>query len=234
MRPLYLLDSYAREFEARVVSVNGKYIILDSTAFYPNSGGQPNDTGKLICNDADYNVAYVAKIGEQVSHEVDKEGLQAGDKVKGVIDWERRHMLMRMHTAAHVLSAIIHKRAGALITGNQLGLEQSRIDFSLEVLDREKIAQYVEEANKALAANIPVKTYFLGREEAMKIAGVVKLAGAMPPEVSELHIVEIGDIDLQADAGTHVRSTGEVGKIELLRLENKGKNNRRIYYALRK
>ncbi|MBI2971690.1 MAG: alanyl-tRNA editing protein [Candidatus Aenigmarchaeota archaeon] len=233
MRPLYLQDHGLREFDATVVSVNGLHVILDNTAFYPSSGGQPNDTGVLVADGVTYTVTNVTKTGGSIVHELDAAGLHAGDRVHGVIDWQRRHALSRMHTAAHVLSAIIHKEAGALITGNQLGIDQSRIDFSLDVLDRETIASYVEKANKALASRIPVKTYFLRREEALHIPGVVKLAAALPPNVSELHIVEIGSVDTQADAGTHVSNTDEVGRIELLRMENKGKSNRRVYFALR-
>ena len=104
---LYLDNSYLKEFEAVVEYVNDdKYIILDQTAFYPSSGGQPNDTGTMICNGEEYNVVYVTKIDGKVSHEVDKPGLKIGDKIKGVINWERRYKLMRMHTAAHVLNAI--------------------------------------------------------------------------------------------------------------------------------
>ena len=232
-RPLYLLDPYMKEFDAVVSDAKGKFVVLDNTAFYPNSGGQPHDTGVMIVDGAEYRVVYAGKFGGNISHEVDREGLKAGDRVKCAVDWQRRHVLMRMHTAAHILSAIINKETGALITGNQLDVDQSRIDFSLEVLDREKIAEYVRMANVAVARNIEIKQYFLKREEAMKIPGVVKLASALPPAVEELHMVGIGDVDLQADGGPHVSNTKEVGAIELVKLENKGKNNRRIYYTLK-
>ena len=139
---------------------------------------------------------------------------------------------MRMHTAAHIIDAVLYNEAGALCTGNQLGLDKSRIDFSLDVLDRDKMQQYIDMANEWVHKSIDVKIYFLPREEALKIPGVVKLAAVMPPEVKELRIVEIPGIDLQADGGTQVNNTSEIGKISLVSVENKGKNNRRMYYTL--
>lgn len=230
---LYMDDSYLKEFEAKVASVkDGKYIVLDKTAFYPSGGGQPHDTGAMSYDGQEYPVVYVGKFSGQISHEVSKLGLNAGDKVNCKIDWDRRYRLMRMHTAAHIIGAILYKGAGALYTGNQLGLDKSRIDFSLDVLDRDKIQQYIAMANEWVQKAVDVKTYYLPREEALKIEGVVKLAGIMPPEVKELRIVEIPGIDLQADGGTQVKNTSEIGKISLVAIENKGKNNRRMYYTV--
>jgi len=232
MRTLYMVDCYLREFDAKVVEANGKYIALDNTAFYPNSGGQPNDLGKLVSNGVEYKIVYVAKVGDKISHEIDKEGIKVGDNVHGILDWQRRHTLMRMHTAAHLLSAIVHKETGGLITGNQLGVDQSRIDFSLETFDKEKVLEYIKKTNELIARNLPVRTYFLKRDEAMKIPDVVKLANALPPDAEELRIVDIGGVDVQADGGTHVLNTSEIGTIETVKTENKGKNNRRVYYTL--
>jgi len=230
---LYLKDSYVREFEASVESVkDDKYVILDSTYFYPNGGGQPFDTGVMSANNQDYSVVFVGKFDGRISHEVAKPGLKVGDKVTGKIDWDRRYRLMRMHTAAHIIDAVLYNEAKALCTGNQLGTDKSRIDFSLDVLDRGKIQQYIEMANEWVQKAIDVKIYFLPREEALKIPGVVKLAAVMPPEVKELRIVEIPGIDLQADGGTQVKNTSEIGKISLVSVENKGKNNRRMYYTV--
>jgi len=237
MDALYMDDSYTKEFEAKVGSVNkgGEnkfFVVLDRTAFYPDSGGQPHDTGKFVKDGVEYPVVYVGKFSGKISHEVSKEGLKEGDVVKGVVDWERRYLLMRMHTAAHLICEIFHKDSGALITGNQLGLDKSRIDFSLENFDREKMSGYFAKANEIVEKDLEVKTYFLPREEAMKIEGITKLANALPPNIKELRIVEIGDFDIQADGGTHVKSTKEIGKIEFLKAENKGKNNRRVYFKI--
>ena len=230
---LYMNDSYLKEFEAVVESVkDDKFVVLDKTAFYPQGGGQPNDIGTIICNGEEYPVVHVGKFSGQISHEVGKAGLKAGDNVNCKIDWERRYRLMRMHTAAHIIDAILYNESGALCTGNQLGTDKSRIDFSLDVLDRDKIQQYVGMANGWVRKAIGVKTYYLPRDEALKIPGVVKLAAVMPPEVKELRIVEIPGIDLQADGGTQVRNTSEIDNISLVSVENKGKNNRRMYYTI--
>ena len=230
---IYMTDSYLREFQATVQSVkDGKFIVLDKTAFYPNGGGQPHDTGVIICNKEEYSVVFAGKFEGKISHEVAKSGLMAGDSVQCRIDWDRRYRLMRMHTAAHIIDAVLYNEAGALCTGNQLGLDKSRIDFSLDVLDRDKIQQYIDKANEWVKKSVDVKIYFLPREEALKIPGIVKLAAVMPPEVKELRIVEIPGIDLQADGGTQVKNTSEIGQISLVSVENKGKNNRRMYFTL--
>lgn len=230
---LYMADSYLKEFEAIVESVkDDKFIVLSQSAFYPQGGGQPSDTGAILANGEEYPVVFVGKFDGRISHEVAKPGLKVGNKVTGKIDWERRYRLMRMHTAAHIIDAVLFNEAKALCTGNQLGLDKSRIDFSLDALDRDKIQQYIDIANEWVKKSIDIKIYFLPREEALKIPGIVKLASVMPPEVKELRIVEILGIDIQADGGTQVKNTSEIGKISLVSVENKGKNNRRMYYTL--
>lgn len=230
---LYMDDSYLKEFESTVISVKeGKFVVLDNTAFYPNGGGQPYDTGKLVKDGEEFPVVFVGKFDGQISHEVGKEGLKEGDKVKGVIDWDRRYALMRYHTAAHILSGVFHKEAGALITGNQLDVGKGRIDFALENFDRDQMAKYFEDSNKIVAEDHPLKVYYMEREEALKLPEMVKLAGALPPAVKDLRIVDIEGFDRQADGGTHVKSTKEVGKIIFTKAENKGKSNRRVYFAL--
>ena len=231
---LYMNDSYLKEFEAVVESVkDGKFVVLDKTAFYPTGGGQPHDIGVIVFNGEEYPVVYIGKFSGKISHEVGKPGLKAGDKIIGRIDWGRRYKFMRMHTAAHLLISIFNKESNVLITGNQIDEDKTRIDFNMENFDREKIIQYIGTANEIIKQDIPVKTYYLPREEAMKIPGVVKLAGALPPDVRTLRIVEIPGVDLQADGGTHVKSLSEIGAIEFVKAENKGKDNRRVYYAVK-
>jgi Ser-tRNA(Ala) deacylase AlaX len=139
---------------------------------------------------------------------------------------------MRSHTAAHVLAALLNQGTGALITGNQLEEDHVRFDFSFEKFDRAVLESYLASANQLFGTDVAVKWYELSREEAMKIPGVVKMAEASPPDLPVLRIVEIVGIDRQADGGTHVKNLKEVGKVELLKTENKGKNNRRIYFKL--
>jgi Ser-tRNA(Ala) deacylase AlaX len=232
---LCLADSYMKECESAVVSCQGKELELDRTVFYPRGGGQPSDTGALTApGGEEFRVGQVFKRDGRVIHELDREapGLKCGDRVKCAIDWGRRYRLMRMHTAAHVLGAVMHRDLGVLISGNQLEEDKSRFDFTLPLFDRAMFEKVVESANASLRSGAVLKVYSLPREEAMRIPGVVKLAGALPPAISELRIVEIPGIDIQADGGTHVRSLGEVGKIEIARLDNKGKDNRRIYFTL--
>jgi misacylated tRNA(Ala) deacylase len=232
-KALYLFDSYLKEADANVVSVkDGKFAVLDQTIFYPNGGGQPFDTGKIIRESEDFGVIYVGKFSGEISHEVDRGGLQVGEKVHLVLDWKRRYKLMRSHTAAHVVASLLNQGTGALITGNQLDLDHIRFDFNLETFDRQILEAHVAKANRLFGTDVPVKWYELPREEAMKIPGVVKMAGAFPPDLPSLRIVEIVGVDKQADGGTHVKNLQEVGQIQLLKTENKGKNNRRIYFKL--
>ena len=232
-KTLFLEDSYLNQSPATVVSVkDGKYIILDQTIFYPKGGGQPHDTGKIIKDNKTYNVVYVSKFNGEISHEVDLTGLQIGDNVLCVLNWERRYKLMRSHTAAHVFASLLTNGTGALTTGNQLGEDHIRFDFSLEKFDKVLLETYLTKANKLLGSDIPVKWYELPREEAMKIPGIVKMAVAFPPHIPVLRIVEIVGLDKQADGGTHVKNLLEVGKVKLIKTQNKGKNNRRIYFKL--
>jgi misacylated tRNA(Ala) deacylase len=232
-KALYLEDSYLRECDATVVSVkNGKYVVLDQTIFYPKGGGQPWDTGKIIKGNNTYNVVYVGKFSGETSHEVDRAGLKESDKVHCVLDWERRHKLMRSHTAAHVFASLLCTGTGALVTGNQLEEDKVRFDFSLENYDKEILKKYIDKANELFTKDIPVKWYELPKEEALRIPGIIKMAEALPPNLPSLRIVEIVGVDKQADGGTHVKSLREVGQIGLLKTQNKGKNNRRVYFKL--
>ena len=191
--PLYLEDCYMKEWDAEVKSVSqGKFIVLDKTAFYPNTGGQPNDTGKMISEDGtEYKVVYVGKFGENISHEVSPEGLKEGDKVHCVLDWENRYTLMKMHTAAHVLSQVLYAETGANTSGNQLGLDQSRIDFTLENYDVEKIKQCIEKSNEIIAKGAEVKKSFMSREEALKIPD---FAGPSPHLMQDFKTLRVVDI----------------------------------------
>jgi Ser-tRNA(Ala) deacylase AlaX len=230
---LYLEDPYLKECEATVTRVSdSKYVILDQTIFYPKSGGQLNDIGKMMKGSDLFNVTYVGKFSGETSHEIDRLGLDVDDKVHCRLDWDRRYRMMRSHTAAHVLITILCNKTDALVTGNELTLEKTRFDFSLENFDREIFMSCIGEANQLFKKDIPVKTYELPREEALSIPGVVKMAEALPPQISRLRIVEIEGVDKQADGGTHVRNLREIGQIEFLKAENKGKNNRRVYYKI--
>ncbi|MCD6464723.1 alanyl-tRNA editing protein [Candidatus Woesearchaeota archaeon] len=241
---VFLKDSYLKELKAKVLDITSfdtsPALVLDKTIFYPTGGGQPCDLGFINLNSQALRVVNVVKRSGIVLHVLDPESLGLINDLESlkqsivtcVIDWDRRYKLMRMHTASHIIAALINKKAGALITGNQLGVDKSRVDFNTEVFDRALFEEVVQEANKIVGAGLDLKIYYLPRMEALKIPGVVKLANKLPPSIETLRIVEIPGVDVQADGGTHVNNTSEVRSIKLLKLENKGKNNRRLYFGL--
>ncbi len=234
MQALYMDDSYLREFGAEITEIRENFVVLDRTTFYPTGGGQPHDTGKIIFSGKEFDVVNVIKQEGKILHQLNSiDSLLVGDKINGVIDWNRRYVLMRHHTAAHIIDAVLYQEAGALATGNQLGTEKSRIDFSLETFSPGQMNGFINKADEIARKGIEVKTYYLGREDAFKIPGIVKLAKAMPPNIETLRIVEIPGVDIQADGGTQVRNTSEIGEITLLSVENRGKNNRRVYYTVK-
>jgi len=226
---LYWTDAYLKVFDARVLIIEDNKVALDRTAFNPKGGGLVSDTGSL----GGVRTTEVLKEGEDIVHVLERPpGFLAGDSVNGVIDWERRYGIMKMHTTAHILSAIVNRETGALITGNQISPDESRVDFSLEDFDREKLSYYIDLVNDVVRKGVEVKTYFMKRDEAMRTPGLVKLANAAPPALDLLRIVQIGDVDTQADGGVHVRDTGEIGKVIGTRAENRGKSNRRLYFTV--
>ena len=232
--PLYLKDCYLRNWKTRVNSCRGKFIVLEDTAFYPKSGGQPWDTGtiKRISDGKAFRVVYTGKFSGEISHEVDNEGLRPGDEVECDIDWERRYLFMRYHTAAHVLSGLIYKETGAIITGNQISEDKTRIDFSLDDFDREQIMSFEERANTLIREAKPVNFLFLPRDKALKDPDLVRLAKGMPRDIGVFRVVEIEGFDKQLCGGTHLRNIKEIGSLKILKLDNKGKNNRRVYFVV--
>jgi misacylated tRNA(Ala) deacylase len=229
---LYLDDSYLKNCEAVVVKVLDRGVVLDRTCFHPRGGGLVSDTGVLTHDKGEARVLEALFVEEGVLHVLEGLRPSEGSRVCCTLDWERRYRIMRMHTGLHVLAATMVEKTGALITGNNISPEGGRVDFSLESFDRPLMEECVEEANKRLAASHPVRTYYMEREKVLATPGLVKLAGRLPPEMPILRIVEIGDVDVQADGGPHVKNTSEVGKIVLTKLENKGKSNRRLYFAV--
>ncbi len=229
---LYLKDCYLKEFNATVLNVSGNKVVLDQTAFYAEAGGQPTDKGKIMHNGMEYAVTFVKKDQGLLWHELDKGGLKEGDAVRGIVDWQRRHHMMRSHTASHVFSGVIFARTGSIVTGNQIAEDKIRIDFNLENFDKEIVVKFAEEANKIIAEHHPVHIIFLPREEAVKIPTVTKLAMGLPPAVQEIRIIDITGFEKEACGGTHVQNTSEIGRIEIISTENKGKDNRRIYFKI--
>ncbi|MCJ7444289.1 MAG: alanyl-tRNA editing protein [Methanotrichaceae archaeon] len=231
MMAIYLEDSYVKDFEADITAATKNYVALDRTSFYPHSGVQPSDTGILINRNEKFNVLVVEVSNKEIVHITDRAGLSKGDKVHGCIDWDRRYKFMRSHTACHIRSAVIYRDTGAKITGNQIDLDRSRIDFNLENFERDLMRNYIEEANQIIEEDRPVRIKFTPLAEAIQIPDLMRLAIEMP-EREETRIIEINGLDMQACGGTHVKRTGEVKKLLMVKTENKGKANRRIYFSL--
>ena len=229
----YEEDSYKQTFSTRVKEVTGQGVILEETYFYPSGGGQPGDSGALETTENTYEVRKARRQDGQVIHQIKNHSLQPGDEVQATIDWRKRYQLMRMHTAAHVISAVLARDEEAQITGNQLGVEESRIDYDLQDYDAKRIASYEKLINEELAKNHAITTDTLPRQEAQKqLKKLSNLAMGLPKHIRHVRLVTIGDLDVQACAGTHVKNTQEVGRVTFVRAKNKGKNNRRIYFSL--
>jgi len=231
---LYMKDSYLKNWDAKVVSVkDDKYIVLDKTAFYPKGGGQPWDEGYIIRDGEKFKVVYVGKFSGEISHEVEKPGIKEGDTVSCEIDWERRYTYMRYHTACHLVSNLLFRRANAKITGNQIELDKARMDFSMEDYSPEKLRTYIEESNGIIKQDLPITIETMSRSAVLEEPELARLAVGLPKNLQEFRIVKIGEIDKQVDGGTHVNSLREIGEIEMTKTVNKGKNNRRLYFILK-
>ena len=223
---LYLTDAYLRAFEATVVDVGDDGVAVDRTAFYPTGGGQPHDTGTL----EGVAVTDVRKTGDLVWHAVaDPSAFSVGRTVRGEVDWERRYALMRTHTALHVLCGVIWNEWRVPVTGGNMEPLSARMDFEFDPLP-EGFGPRVEElVNEALARDYPIEVSFLPRSTAVMDEDLIRTKVSLIPEsVPEIRVVDIVGLDKQADGGTHERSTAEVGRIRVVKLENKGKGNKRV------
>ncbi len=226
---LFLRDAYLREVDARVVAVDeeGRRVALDRTAFYATGGGQPHDTGTL----AGHPVLDVRKEGADVWHALGGDGpLPAvGADVHGALDWDRRHGLMRTHTALHVLCGVIWNEWSVPVTGGNMEPLAARMDFEFDPLPEGFGPRIEALVNEELAADRPIEVSFLPRAEALADADLIRTKVNLIPEaVQEIRVVDIVGLDKQADGGTHVRSTAEVGRIRVVKTESKGKGNKRI------
>ena len=222
---LYLRDAYLRSFSATVVGVDDQAIALDRSAFYPTGGGQPFDTGFL----GDSRVTDVRKSDGLVWHTVDGTPPAVGDVVEGEVDWDRRHALMRTHTALHVLCGVIWNEWRVPVTGGNMEPLSARMDFEFDPLPDGFGPRVEELVNAELAADRPIVVSFLPRAEAALDEDLIRTKISLVPEsVPEIRVVDIVGLDKQADGGTHVRSTGEVGRIRVVKTESKGKGNKRI------
>ena len=228
-------DSYLKEWNAEVKSVSkDKFIILDNTAFFPLGGGVEWDTGIITLEDGrKFNVIYTGKFSGEISHEVDKKGLEVGDKVKCKLNWDRRYLLMRYHTATHVLSGVFFNEYNLKITGNQLTTEKGRVDLNMDEMDVDLIKNAIEKSNEIIKKGLPVEIYYKSKDEAEKDSNLFKLAVGFSHDIDTIRIVDIKGFDRQADGGCHVKNLSEIGRIEFKDAVNKGKNFKRVYFTLK-
>lgn len=232
---LYHVDSYLREFDAVVEGVGEAGVVLNRTAFYPGGGGQPHDVGVLRRkrDGAEVAVRRMSMKAGVAFHGGEKGGMAAGDAVAGVIDWERRYQLMRTHTALHILCGVVWRDYGAPVTGGDIKSLRARMDFELESMTADFAAEIERRANAEVSADRPVKSAVLPRDEAFQIPDLIRTKiNLLPEHITEVRVVDISGLDMQADGGTHVARTGEVGRIAVVGHESKGRINKRLRIEL--
>ncbi len=232
---LFLNDSYTQEFEACVVKLDGREVTLDRTAFYPGGGGQPADKGSLGIGPVGASVVDARREGGNIVHVLDKAIPDTVRDLRGTLDWDRRYAHMRYHTALHVLSGVIWRSFEAKVTGGQMRADRARMDFSFPGEWTAEVVGEIERlTNEALAEERPVRVYELAREEALANPDLIRTQVNLVPErVERIRIVEIEGLDTQADGGTHVANTREVGEMGITGHKSKGRQNKRIEFALR-
>ncbi|MDH3365784.1 MAG: alanyl-tRNA editing protein [Thermoplasmata archaeon] len=232
---LYMKDAesnYIREFEARVIDRGFDYVVLDRTAFYAVGGGQPSDTGTLSWADGRAEVREVTKKG-QVKHHLVQNPDIVPEGVRGVLDWDRRHAHMRMHTAQHIISGVVYDLYRARTVGNQIYHDRSRIDFAPVRFTDEMLAEVQAKCNDIFAKGTPVEVSTISREVLERDVDAQRAnLDLLPKSVRELRVVTIGEFDVCPCAGTHVRSLGEIGRLTITKRERKGKDRERVTYEL--
>jgi misacylated tRNA(Ala) deacylase len=235
-------DAYARSVEARVVSVDlggnsGPMVVLDRTVFYPGGGGQPSDRGLLLraADGRTWTVTGARKAGGEIAHELEPGGEPpaVGDRVQVDLEWARRLALMRTHTALHALCGVVWRDYGALVTGGNMEPGAGRMDFEFERMGGELVGEIESKVNDELTRGRAVRVKVLPRAEAFAIPDLIRTKiNLLPPGIEEVRTIEIVGLDLQADGGTHVANTSEVGRIKVTGYESKGRINKRIRIAL--
>ena len=232
---LYSTDQYARTADATIVDIDPEdgRVLLDRTVFYPGGGGQPHDLGELVLGDDRLAVTRVAQDGRGVWHWLQGGLPGTGTAVRAEVDWDRRYRLMRTHTAMHALCGVVWERFRSPVTGGNMEPGVGRLDFELPDWDPEDKAPLEAELNAQLAAARPVEIAFLPREVADQDPSLIRTkVSLLPASLTEVRVVDIVGLDRQADGGTHVASTTEVGRVRIAKVESKGRGFRRIRLAL--
>lgn len=234
---LYLSNSYIKETDAKVTGIDGNIVTFDRTVFYPAGGGQPSDRGEIQYDGTYYQVSDVRKNGDEVEHVVSGvHPLTNGAEVHMKLDWNARYMHMRFHTAIHIIDAAVRRmnKPGILITGSQIYDDHARVDFDFDNFNMELATGLIEEANRISGEDHAVVIREMDRDEALKIPELARTEPGrrLIRSLEKVRIIEIVGVDMQADGGTHVSKTSEVGRIVLMRIQSKGKRNKRMEISL--
>jgi misacylated tRNA(Ala) deacylase len=231
--PLYQVDAYCRRFPATITAALGEAVQLDRSAFYPGGGGQPHDRGTVTDGARTWSVTGARSAAGEVWYELDGEAPSVGAEVECEVDWERRYALMRTHTALHILCAVVWRDWGAKVTGANMEPLRGRMDFEFDNLSGEFVRELEERVNVEVAAARPTRVDFLPREQADQDPDLIRnKVSLLPPAIRVVRVVGIEGLDLQADGGTHVADTSEVGRIALPSYKSKGRINKRVELTL--
>lgn len=223
------INAYQKSMKTVVKEILTEGVELEETVFYPGGGGQPSDTGLLKFDDIDLNVHGMKRIGNQLIHLTDGPKPRVGQIIEGVIDWDRRYQLMRTHTALHILCGVIWRDFGVQVTGGNMKPLEARMDFELEEISSDFAITVQKAIDIEVAKKREITVKFLPRKEAFKIPDLIRTKiNLLPPNIQEVRIVEIVGLDIQADGGTHVSNTIDIGKIRIIGHESKGKRNKRL------
>ncbi len=230
---LFHNEAYLKEFEAIVTDVVEGGVVLDRTAFYTGGGGQPTDSGVLSSGGQEYQVTGIKRDDGKLVHQISGDLPSLGSIVSGTIDWDRRYLLMRTHTALHILCGVVWRDYGAQVTGGDMKPGEGRIDFEFENFSAEFVEELETKVNAEVAADRDISVHHLSREEADKVPDLIRTKiNLLPPNIQEIRTIDIQGLDVQADGGTHVANTREVGVIKVVGHESKGRINKRIRIAL--
>jgi len=230
---LFQNDSYLNQFDAKVTEITDDGVVLDRTAFYIGGGGQPHDVGVLIARDQEYPVTRVGRSDGKIIHRIEGDLPPTGANITGRIDWDRRYLLMRTHTALHILCGVVWRDYGAKVTGGDMQPGTARMDFELETMSAEFAHELEERVNAEVVAARDILVDNLSREEADHHPDLIRTkVNLLPPTIAEVRTIDISGLDLQADGGTHVANTTEVGVIKVVGHESKGRINKRVRIAL--
>ncbi|MPZ68720.1 MAG: alanyl-tRNA editing protein [Actinobacteria bacterium] len=230
---IFQKDAYVRDFDASVVASEGDGVALDRTAFFPGGGGQPADEGTIMFGDSSRAVLKSRRDGDLIWHELDGPAPEVGAEVEGTLDWDRRHRLMRTHTALHILCGVVWRDYSAKVTGGNMQPLSGRMDFEFENMSGELVGEIEDKINLEVGADRPISVRFLPRDAADRDPDLIRTKiNLLPAGITEVRVVDIEGLDLQADGGTHVASTAEVGRINVTGYKSKGKANKRIEIAI--